>query len=136
MYRGIMQIAEQWARHKKTVQEIAKELQGTAFNSAPFDIINIDGTVFYEVKSPSDRKGKHKGECRISISEDERKFGHLMRNQFLILIVFNGTKYSIPFPDLEDRITRNRLNSSSFGGTQRLKRQVTLGKKFLQKYIL
>ena len=130
-----MRIAEQWARHKQVVQEIAKEMQGTIFNSAPFDIMTEEGTTFYEVKSPSDRHGKHKGECRISISEDERKFGQLMRNQFVIIIVFSGAKYPIPFPDLEDRIARNRLNSSSFGGTQRLKRQVTLGKKFLQKYI-
>jgi hypothetical protein len=131
-----MQVSEQWARHKQMVQETAKELQGTIFNCAPFDIMNEEGTIFYEVKSPSDRHGKHKGECRISISEDERKFGQVMRNRLVIIIVFNEVKYLIPFPDLEDRITRNRLNSSSFGGTERLKRQVTLGKKFLQKYAL
>jgi len=89
---------------------------------------------FYEVKCPSDRRGRHKGECLITITEDEQKFGELFSNRFTIIILFNGVKYNIPFSDLKERIMRNRVDRTPLGGTPRVRRQVTLGKSFLKKY--
>ena len=129
-----MPVNERWARHKIAVQKIAEEKRGVVFNSAPFDVIDND-RVFYEVKSPSDRKGKHKGECRLSISEDEIKFGQLFKERFIFVIIFNENKYVVPFIELEKRILRNRSNRHLFGNVIRVGRQITLGKKFLQKYI-
>ena len=129
-----MHVAEQWLRHKNAVAKIAEKKQGISFNSAPFDIVDCDG-IFYEVKTPSDLKGKHKGECRLTLSEDEKKFGDLFGDKFIVIIIFNEVTYSVPFSELEQRISRNRLKIHIFGGTERRQRQITLGKKFLQKYI-
>jgi hypothetical protein len=67
---------EQMKRHTPYVSRLTKTVSGFAFYHAPFDIIDKSGH-FYEVKCPSDRLGKHEGECRISISEDELKFGEM-----------------------------------------------------------
>ena len=86
-----MNVTKQWQRHKQAVSKIAEERQGISFNSAPFDIVDKLG-LFYEVKTPSDLKGKHKGECRecrITLSDDEKKFGELFKEKYRILILFN-----------------------------------------------
>jgi len=129
-----MKLTKLWNRHKRAVEIFAKSLDGTIFNSAPFDIIGGNGEHFYEVKCPSDRRGRHKGECRITITEDEQKFGELFSNRFTIIILFNGVKYNIPFSDLKERIMRNRVDRTPLGGVPRIRRQVTLGKSFLKKY--
>ena len=123
---------EQMKRHTKYVSQLTKTLGGLAFYHAPFDIIDKNGN-FYEVKCPSDRLGKHKGECRISISEDELKFGEMVF-PYTIVIFFNGQRFDIPFRDLRERIIRNKVSKTQYGASSILKRQVTIGKKFLSRY--
>jgi len=119
-------------RHRSAVSEIGKELGGTTFSKAPFDILTDDAK-FFEVKCPSPRKGKHSSECRITVSEEERRFGEIMPLTFIIL--FKGKRYLIPFATLRNTLLKNRVNRHSFGNVIREDRQITLGKKFLESLL-
>lgn len=119
-------------RHQIAVKKIQKKVGGVAFRTGPFDIMDKEGN-FYEVKCPRKRKGRHLSECRISISDDEYKFG-LLNEKLIYFILFDGKEYVVPFNDLRRRIERNRLDSHIWGNVVRLRRQVTLGQKFLSHY--
>jgi hypothetical protein len=122
---------EQWTRHSKTVEVLRTRFNGTAFTKAPFDIMDENNN-FYQVKCPNDRKGKHKGECRISVSRDELNFGMLLKGSFIFIVVYDNCEYVIPFSDLEKRILANKPSQTKLGG---MRRQVTLGRKFLSQYL-
>jgi len=122
---------DQWAKHSKAVEILGTRFRGVAFAKAPFDIMD-EKSRFYQVKCPNDRKGRHEGECRISISRDELNFGMLLRGKFIFIIVYNNHSYFIPFSDLKKRILANKPSQTKLGG---LRRQVTLGRKFLSQYL-
>jgi hypothetical protein len=127
-------LSELCQKHSKAVEEIAQSLDGVAFNQAPFDIVSKKGNQFYEVKTVSKLKGRHKGECRISITQDELNFASIFPDNFTIIILFDTVRFDVPFHDLEERIMHNKTFNSPLGGFQRLHRQITLGKSFLKKY--
>ena len=79
-----MTISERFEEHQKAVERIRRELDGTSFSRAPFDLVDKKSQ-FYEVKVVGQRKGRHYDECRFSISEDEIKFGQIFDLVFILL---------------------------------------------------
>jgi hypothetical protein len=129
-----MDLVKQNRRHRNAVEKINGVVDGVIFHIAPFDIVSKDGRVFYEIKCLSKRVGRHRHECHIPISENERKFGDIFKNNYVFIIFFKRRIYVIPFIDMCDRINRNKISVSHLNGSKRLKRIITLGKRFMSGY--
>jgi hypothetical protein len=131
-----MTLGESWKQHAEGVKKVAQKFGNNAvvFSTSPFDIIDLKTNRFYEVKTASVRKGRHRTECRIHVSRDELKFGSIFGDKLTFVILFDGKRFDIPFSHLQARITRNVEWTSVLGGFKRIHHNVTLGKSFLARY--
>jgi hypothetical protein len=125
--------AEYIKRHREVVNELAKELDGVVFTKAPFDIIDKK-LRFFEVKVVRPLTGKHSAECRLNISENEVKFGEIVGDKLIYVIIFKGEKYIIPFNELMSRIKSVKPFKGTLPGTISNVFRPCLSKKFLAKY--
>jgi hypothetical protein len=82
-------------RHNIYVETLAKQLNGLTYRTAPFDISTSDRQ-FYEVKVTS-VGWRSKGtpnrwiHARFTLTTDELKFMHLMKEDYHLIIVFLGS---------------------------------------------
>jgi CRISPR/Cas system-associated exonuclease Cas4 (RecB family) len=95
-------------RHNGWVNHIAQILKGTVFETAPFDIIDVNKRCI-EVKVNESKDRKHR--YRIQLSKDEVNFGRLMP-LWVFLICPEKEAYLIPFDRLKVGAIKSHLVSN------------------------